>query len=168
MELKNAGYFMQIKPNDDMEMLEYEYVLKCNIAMMKGIFVKSKLEYSNHRHTLQNYINELESQGIKSVIIHDVLTLLDEDIVGCFIERQFNIVIVNLYLDQGRCTISERTPTDFYDLNKDCFNNIEKIKAYKQVLKEVKVDKCLQSNIVKLLRHFEPLVGSNYNVAFEK
>ncbi|WP_031539334.1 MULTISPECIES: hypothetical protein [unclassified Bacillus (in: firmicutes)] len=164
MELKNAGYFMHIKPSDNKELLDYEYVLKCNAAMLKGIFVRSKLEYSNHRHTLRNYLNDLESQGIKNVIIHDVLTLFDEDIMRYFIERQFNIVIVNLYLNQGRCTISERTPTDFYDLNKDCFNDIEKINAYKQAIKERTIDKCLQKNIMKLLKHFEPLIGSDSNV----
>ncbi|TFB21428.1 hypothetical protein E3U55_08950 [Filobacillus milosensis] len=164
MEFKNAGYFMHIQPNDNKEMLDYEYAIKCNAALMKGIFVKSKFEYSNHKHTLRKYLNELESQGIKSVIIHDILTLLDEEIMRYFIERKFNIVVVNLYLNKGYCTITERIPTDFYDLNKDCFNDIEKIKAYKQAIKEGKVDKGLQRNIMKLLKYFEPQVSSTSNV----
>lgn len=163
MELKNAGYFMHVKPSDNKKMLDYEYVLKCNVAMTKGIFVRSKLEYSNHRNTLRKYLNELESQGIKNVIIHDVLTLLDEDIIRYFIERKFNIVTVNLYLDQGRCTVSERIPTDFYDLNKDSFNDIEKINTYKQVIKRGGIDKRLQKNLWKLLKHFEPQVEGNSN-----
>jgi hypothetical protein len=55
-------------------------------------------------------------------------------------------------------------PTDFYDLNKDCFNNIGKIQAYKQVIKEGKIDKFLQKNLLKLLKHFEPKVEVDSNV----
>ncbi|SES89237.1 hypothetical protein SAMN05421676_10239 [Salinibacillus kushneri] len=164
MELRNAGYFMHVKSNDKKEMLDNEYSLKCNAAMIKGIFVRSRLEYSNRRHTLRKYLNQLESQGIKNVIIHDALTLLDEDIMRYFIERQFNIILVNLYLDKGYCAISEEVPTDFYELNKVGFDNIEKIRTYKRIVKEGIVDKRLKKNVLKLIKHFETFEGDVTNV----